>query len=58
MVDGYMWSTPEDRAGMQIVQHSASGEKKVVRLNPPTITEPDAKTLVVTCTDVEIILSK
>lgn len=53
MVDGYMWSTPEDRAGMQIVQHSASGEKKVVRLNPPTITEPDAKTLVVTCTDVE-----
>lgn len=53
MVDGYMWSTPEDRAGMQIVQHSASGEKKVVRLNPPTITEPDTKTLVVTCTDVE-----
>lgn len=53
MVDGYMWSTPEDRAGMQIVQHSASGEKKVVRLNPPTITEPDIKTLVVTCTDVE-----
>lgn len=53
MVDGYMWSTPEDRAGMQIVQHSASGEKKIVRLNPPTITEPDTKTLVVTCTDVE-----
>lgn len=53
MVDGYMWSTPEDRAGMQIVQHSASGEKKMVRLNPPTITEPDTKTLVVTCTDVE-----
>ncbi len=53
MVDGYMWSTPEDRAGMQIVQHNASGEKKVVRLNPPTITEPDIKTLVVTCTDVE-----
>lgn len=53
MVDGYMWSTPEDRAGMQIVQHNASGEKKVVRLNPPTITEPDTKTLVVTCTDVE-----
>lgn len=53
MVDGYMWSTPEDRAGMQIVQHSASGEKKVVRLNPPTITEPDIKTLEVTCTDVE-----
>lgn len=53
MVDGYMWSTPKDRAGMQIVQHSASGEKKVVRLNPPTITEPDIKTLVVTCTDVE-----
>lgn len=53
MVDGYMWSTPEDRAGMQIVQHSASGEKKIVRLNPPTITEPDIKTLVVTCTDVE-----
>lgn len=53
MVDGYMWSTPEDRAGIQIVQHSASGEKKVVRLNPPTITEPDTKTLVVTCTDVE-----
>lgn len=53
MVDGYMWSTPEDRAGMQIVQHSASGEKKIVRLNPPTITEPDIKTLEVTCTDVE-----
>lgn len=53
MVDGYMWSTPEDRAGMQIVQHSASREKKIVRLNPPTITEPDTKTLVVTCTDVE-----
>lgn len=53
MVDGYMWSTPEDRAGMQIVQHSASGEKKIVQLNPPTITEPDTKTLVVTCTDVE-----
>ena len=53
MVDGYMWSTPEDRAGMQIVQHSASGEKKIVRLNPPSITEPDTKTLVVTCTDVE-----
>lgn len=53
MVDGYMWSTPEDRAGMQIVQHSASGEKKIVRLNPTTITEPDTRTLVVTCTDVE-----
>ena len=53
MVDGYMWSTPEDRAGMQIVQHISSGEKKVIQFNSPTITEPDIKTLEVTCTDEE-----
>lgn len=53
MVDGYMWSTPEDRAGMQIVQHCPSGEKKIIRLNTPTITEPDIKTLKVTCKDLE-----
>lgn len=54
LVDGYIWSTPDDRAGLHIVRHDAeSGEKTIVQLNAPRVTEPDLQTLVVTCTDTE-----
>lgn len=53
LVDGYIWSTPDDRAGLQIVQHLASGEKKIVELNTPKVIESDAQTLVVECEDMD-----
>ena len=53
LVDGYIWSTPDDRAGLHLVQHLTSGETERIALNAPEVTEPDAQTLVVTCTDKE-----
>lgn len=51
LADGYRWSTPDDRAGLHLVQHLASGEMKRIALNTPEVSEPDMQTLVVTCED-------
>lgn len=51
LADGYRWSTPDDRAGLHLVQHLASGEMKRIALNTPEVGEPDMQTLVVTCED-------
>lgn len=51
LADGYRWSTPDDRAGLHLVQHLASGETKRIALNTPEVSEPDVQTLVVTCKD-------
>lgn len=51
LVDGYIWSTPDDRAGMQIVRHLPSGGKQEVLLNAPKVTELDANTLLIECED-------
>lgn len=51
LADGYRWSTPDDRAGLHLVQHLASGEMKRIALNTPEVSEPDMQTLVVTCKD-------
>lgn len=53
LVDGYMWSTPENRAGMQIIQHLPMGQNKRVQLTAPSVTELEGETLEVTCQDSE-----
>lgn len=53
LVDGYIWSTPDDRAGLHIVRHLPTGEKELVQLNTPKVSEPDMQTLVITCEDTD-----
>lgn len=51
LVDGFIWSTPEQRAGMQVVWQMASGEKKAVEFKNPVVKELKGNVLLVECED-------
>ena len=51
VVDGFLWSTAAERAGLRINSIDRSGAVKEVSLGEPTLTEPDAGVLVVECPD-------
>ncbi|QNL51668.1 hypothetical protein H8S90_08885 [Olivibacter sp. SDN3] len=51
IVDGFTWSTPEDRAGMHLVKMDASGKKTSIRLKDPVVTEQGNDVLVFSCED-------
>lgn len=51
VVDGFIWSTAERRAGLRIIQIDDAGNKKEILLNAPSVTEPAKDVLQVECTD-------
>ncbi len=51
VVDGFTWSTPEDRAGISIVQIGPSGEQTEVILGKPVVIEHGKENLQVDCED-------
>lgn len=51
LVDGYIWSKPNERAGMRVVQLTTSGEKKEVEFKSPVVKELKGNVLLVECED-------
>lgn len=51
LVDGFIWSKPNDRAGMRIVQQAASGSKKAIEFKNPVVKELKGNALLVECED-------
>lgn len=51
VVDGFMWSTASERAGLCIMQADKNGNKKEILLNNPTITETAKDILQIECKD-------
>lgn len=51
VVDGFMWSTYDDRAGLRFVQIGTDGGKKEILLNSPLVTELSKSVLQVECKD-------
>lgn len=51
LVDGYIWSKPDQRAGMQVIQLAASGKKKMVEFKAPVVKEIKKDVLLVECED-------
>ncbi len=51
VVDGFQWSTPEDRAGLRLVRLDRSGKTSSIQLGDPEVTEPANDMLQVRCTD-------
>ncbi|WP_080903979.1 hypothetical protein [Parabacteroides sp. Marseille-P3160] len=51
VVDGFMWSTTGDRAGLRIMKIKNDGSKEEIRLNAPVVTEPSKDRLQVECKD-------
>lgn len=51
IVDGFMWSTVDDRAGLRIVRMDENGDRKEVFLNEPKVTERGKNILQVDCVD-------
>lgn len=49
VVDGHRWSTPDDRAGLRLVQLLPTGERQTLRLGAPVVTEPDDRSLHIEC---------
>lgn len=50
IVDGYMWSTTDERAGLRIVK-IVNGNKEEILLNDPVVTEASKDVLQVECKD-------
>ncbi len=51
VVDGFMWSTNEDCAGLRIMRKDANGNTSEILLDNPVVTEPAEDILQVACTD-------
>lgn len=51
VVDGFMWSTTDDRAGLRINSIDKHGNKKEILLNDPSVTEIAKDILQVECKD-------
>lgn len=51
VVDGFMWSTNEDRAGLRIMKKDPNGNTSEILLDDPVITEVAQGILQVECTD-------
>ncbi len=51
VVDGFMWSTSENRAGLRVMQLKKDGSKKELFLSNPVVTEPAKDVLSVKCKD-------
>lgn len=51
LVDGFIWSKPNERAGMRIVQQTDSGQKKEVEFKNPVVKELENNVLLVECED-------
>lgn len=53
IVDGFSWSTAEDRAGLRIVKMDRNGKKIGIQLKDPIVTEKSKDVLEVSSTDGE-----
>ena len=53
LVDGFVWSKPNQRAGLHIVRQTASGEKKMVEFKDPIVKELKGNVLLVECEDTD-----
>lgn len=51
VVDGFMWSTPDNRAGLHIVKIDNKGDSEEVHLKNPVVKEISKEVLQVSCTD-------
>jgi hypothetical protein len=51
IVDGFNWSTKEDRAGLRIVKIGSGGRKVSLSLKDPTVTEKEKNVLEVSTRD-------
>lgn len=51
VVDGFMWSTNNDRAGLRIMKKDANGNTSEILLGDPVVTEIAKDILQVECTD-------
>lgn len=51
IVDGFNWSTPNDRAGLRLIKTNRKGERMAVSLKDPVVTEPADGVLQVACKD-------
>lgn len=53
VVDGFIWSSNDDRAGLRILKVDMKGNLKEIQLNGPVVTEPSEESLLVECKDNE-----
>jgi len=51
VVDGFMWSTSDDRAGLRIIKTDEEGNKLEILFKDPVVKEIDKDILQVTCED-------
>lgn len=51
VVDGFLWSTTDNRAGLRIMRLDNEGNKTEILLNEPIVTEPAKEVLAVECKD-------
>lgn len=51
VVDGFLWSTRDARAGLRFMQLNTDGSKKEIQLNDPVVTETAKDVLQVECKD-------
>lgn len=51
VVDEFMWSTPENRAGLRVMKLAGDGSKTEIRFREPVVTEKAKNVLQVECKD-------